>query len=204
MVKTEFIPTKVDIRKKMSESRRALPESERVQFSRVIGENLEQLESYVQAKGILFFMSLDEEVQTTYLMEHAFQRGKTVYLPLVDRDLKEIRITRLPNLDIEFVNTRYGIKEPQKAHWNLVSPTEIDFVLVPGLAFNLTGGRVGFGTGYYDRLLHILDPKTFKVGVAFDFQLLQLLPQTSSDHKVQMIFTEKRTIACRQSLVEKG
>ncbi len=188
----------------MSELRRALSESVRVQNSRVIGENLEHLESYIQAKNILFFMSLDEEVQTADLLDHAFQRGKTVCLPLVDRVLKEIRITRLPNLDIEFVNTRYGIKEPHKAHWNFVSPAQIDFVLVPGLAFDLTGGRVGFGAGYYDRLLHTLDPKTVNVGVAFDFQLLESLPHTSSDQKVQMILTEKRTIACRQSLVEKG
>ncbi|MCH7623182.1 MAG: 5-formyltetrahydrofolate cyclo-ligase [Nitrospinae bacterium] len=78
----------------------------------------------------------------------------------------------------------------------MVSPKVLDFVLVPGLAFDRKGGRIGYGAGYYDKFLKEVLDHVVRVGVAFDFQVLDSIPQTEFDVPVQKILTEKNSIIC--------
>lgn len=167
-----------------------------IQNSQAIAENLFAIKEFQQARDILFFLSLEKEVQTGGMIGRSFQLGKNVYVPIVDKKEHLLKITKLSGLEIEFEAGAYGIREPGREYLKIVSPTLIDFVVVPGLVFDLKGNRIGFGGGYYDRLLSELSPRATCAGVAFSFQVLESIPQTENDMKVQKIITEKKTINC--------
>ncbi len=164
--------------------------------SRKIAEKLIELEEFAGSRNILFFMSLPREVQTGEMIRKSFELGKKVYVPVMDVARKALKISEIPSLDIEFEKKQFGILEPGSSHLRIASPSVIDFVLVPGLAFDVRGGRIGYGAGYYDTFLKEVEPHAARVGVAFDFQVLESVPQSESDVPVQKILTEKVTINC--------
>jgi len=167
-----------------------------IKGSRAIADNLYSVEAFTESRDILFYLSLEKEVQTDAMIERSLELGKRVYVPVVDSESPGLRITELPGLDIEFATGAYGIREPEKQYRRFVSTAQIDFVVVPGLVFDLRGGRVGFGGGHYDRLLKKVSPHTVTAGVAFDFQIVESIPLASHDVKVQKIITEKKIIDC--------
>ena len=89
-----------------------------------------------------------------------------------------------------------GILEPDPSKARLLDPREIDFAVVPGIAFDVSGNRLGFGAGCYDRLLPLLRPDCLKVGAAFEIQIADELPVNEHDFRLDMIVTEKRMIIC--------
>jgi 5-formyltetrahydrofolate cyclo-ligase len=180
----------------MIRMREKLSEETLRQNSREITKKLVELEAFQSCRNILIFLSLPGEVQTEEMIERALSFGKKVYVPLVDAKRKRLEISELPGLDVEFEVKRFGVREPGPAHINLQPPAILDFVLVPGLAFDRKGGRIGFGAGYYDRFLKEVVGHVVRVGVAFDFQVLEPVPQTEFDVPVQNILTENETIVC--------
>ena len=164
--------------------------------SREITRNLAELAEFQGCRNILFFLSLPREVQTDEMIQMAIGMGKKVFVPIVDANHRRLNISEIPGLDIEFEEKRFGIREPGLSHLKIVSPRVLDFVLVPGLAFDRKGGRVGYGAGYYDKFLKEVLDHVVRVGVAFDFQVLDSIPQTEFDVPVQKILTEKKSIIC--------
>lgn len=164
--------------------------------SRDIGQKLLELAEFKACGNILFFLSLPSEVQTDEMIQKALDMGKKVYVPIVDQKRKRLNVSEIPGLDIEFEEKRFGIREPGLSHLKIVSPKVIDFVLFPGLAFDPKGGRIGYGAGYYDKFLKEVPGHAPRVGVAFDFQVLDSIPQTEFDVPVQKILTEKKSIIC--------
>ena len=98
-----MVPGKEELRRDVLDRRRALDETVRLRYSRDIARQLDRFDPYFQARNILFFMSLENEVETREIMERAFGWGRRVYVPLVDPIDDKIRITRLSGLDIEFL-----------------------------------------------------------------------------------------------------
>lgn len=188
--------SKVAIRKEMIRKRDRLDSNVIETKSREIAKKLIELEAFQKSRNVLFFMSLPKEVQTREMIEKALELGKKVYVPVMDVARKALTISEIPSLGIEFEEKQFGILEPGSSHLKITSPSAIDFVLVPGLAFDARGGRIGYGAGYYDTFLKEVGPHAARVGVAFDFQLLESVPQTGSDVPVQKILTEKVTINC--------
>ena len=184
------------IRKEMIRRRKKLGREALRRKSLEITEKLVALEEFQTCRNILIFLSLPEEVQTDEMIQRALSCGKKVYVPLVDADHKRLEISELPGLDIEFETAQFGIREPGPAHIKIQPPTVLDFVLVPGLAFDRKGGRIGFGAGYYDRFLREVADRVVRVGVAFEFQILEFVPQTELDVPVQKILTESELINC--------
>jgi len=159
-------------------------------------ENLFSSNEFNKAKKILFFMSLEKEVQTWDMICHSFQTGKKIHLPITVKDSPDLKIARIRDTNIDFVSSSYGIKEPEEGSYDFVDSHEIDLIVVPGLAFDNQGGRLGFGKGYYDRLFANGNPKTLRFGVALDFQVVASLPQSKNDLPVHFIATEKRVLFC--------
>jgi len=145
---------------------------------------------------MLFFLSLPSEVQTDEMIQKALDQGKKVYVPLVDWKRRRLNISEIPSLDIEFEEKCFGIREPGLSHVKIVSPKVLDFVLVPGVAFDRKGGRIGYGAGYYDKFLREVSGHVVPIGVAYEFQMLDRVPQTKFDVPVEKILTEKKTIIC--------
>jgi len=164
--------------------------------SREITRKLLKLAEFKACRNILFFLSLPGEVQTDEMIQKALDLGKKVYVPLVDAKRRRLKVSEISSLDIEFEEKRFGIREPGLSHIKVVSPEALDFVLVPGVAFDKKGGRIGYGAGYYDKFLKEVSGQAVPVGVAYDFQVLDSIPQTQFDVPVQMILTEKKSIIC--------
>lgn len=191
--------SKSELRREMSDRRFAMLSGERIEASRAVLENLEFLSEFRRASGILFYLSLEEEVRTDEIIKRMIERNRRVYVPLLNGS--QLLLTRIYGMEVEFEKRVFGIREPKKKYWDLCSPDRLDLVIVPGLAFDCNGSRVGFGLGYFDRFLERLEPETVFVGLAFDFQLVESVPQTTSDRKVHFVVTDKRIHDCRHSLI---
>lgn len=135
---------------------------------------------YQKAKTILAYASMAHEVETFGIIRKAIDQGKRVCLPLVEKSEKLILPVVVDDLD-KLRPSTYGIKEPVYDPNGLVEPEGIALVLVPGLAFDAKGYRLGQGAGYYDRFLSRLPKTTATLGLAFDFQLTDCLPHEQHD-----------------------
>jgi len=188
--------TRKSIRKEMALRREDLSEDSIRLKSRDIAQKFVRLTEFQACRNVLFYLSLPREVQTDGMIQKALDLGKKVYVPIVDANHRRLNISEIPGLDIEFEEKRFGIREPGLTHLKIVSPKVLDFVLVPGLAFDRNGGRIGYGAGYYDKFLKEVLGHVVRVGVAFDFQVLGSIPQTEFDVPVQKILTEKKSMIC--------
>lgn len=188
--------TKEAIRKEMAKIRSTC-DAETVKLqSAGIAERLYPLPEFVESHNALFYMAMNKEVQTREMIRRALDMGKRVYVPVVDTKNRDLKIARLDDLNVEFVKGPYGISEPAERFMNIVPPSIVDFVAVPGVAFDFKGGRIGHGGGYYDRLLKSVPESAPRVALAFEFQVLEFVPREGFDIRVRKIITEKRTICC--------
>ncbi|MBI4388927.1 MAG: 5-formyltetrahydrofolate cyclo-ligase [Nitrospinae bacterium] len=188
--------TKGAIRKEMAKIRSACDAETLKLKSAGVAEQLYLLPEFLERQNMLFYMALSKEVQTREMIRRALDMGKRVYIPVVDKKNRGLKIARLDDPGMELVKGPYGILEPAEQFMNIVPPSGIDFVAVPGVAFDFKGGRIGHGEGYYDRLLGSVPDVVPRVALAFEFQVLEFVPQESFDIRVRKIITEKRTLCC--------
>lgn len=165
--------------------------------SRRIWEHLRQTCIFRQAQTICSYVAMPEEVQTQEGLGEILAAGKRLVIPFCEeRDLKLCRVFSLNELS----PGRWGILEPnQKVRQDptrQVDPAELEVILVPGVAFDLKGRRLGWGKGYYDRLLGRLPPACVSIGLAFSCQIFDQLPQLAHDRKVAAIVTEEGIHVC--------
>ena len=188
--------SKVSIRSKFKQARDDLDdETIRLKSAR-IAENLANLFAFKQSKRVLFYLSTAKEVQTDGMIASALDAGKKVCVPIVDAKNHDLLISELKSLDDDLEVTAWGIREPRDKSAHRVSPSLIDCVVVPGVVFDRKGRRIGLGGGYYDRFLRQFAGGLKSVAVAFDFQVVDALPQEDFDVAVQTIVTESQTINC--------
>ncbi len=148
--------------------------------SKSVWENVEQSEPFKNAKVVLAYWSMDDEVFShDFVSKWAEQ--KVVLLPCVCDENLEVR--RFEGKDRLSLGVRYSILEPTG---DLVQDLDsIDLILVPGIAFDTAGNRLGRGKGYYDKILN--QTRAYKIGVCFDFQLLDKVPIESHDVKMDQV-----------------
>jgi 5-formyltetrahydrofolate cyclo-ligase len=187
---------KATIRKEILEKRESQAPATRAAQSRSIVKALLNCKEFQAADKILIYLSKDGEVGTDNLLSRAFELGKRVCVPVVDEKSEELRISELPGPEISFRLGAFGVREPEDQDLNFVPPDQIDLVVTPGLAFDRRGGRIGYGKGYYDRLLSRLGSHVPRIALAFDFQILDAVPQDENDIRVNAIITEKSTMNC--------
>ncbi len=180
---------KQELRKQMREMRKALSPVSYARKSRAICEEIENLDLFKEADDVLFYVSNDEEVSTHDFIQEQLKQGRNVYLPRVEGDQLVIcRIQEWEDLDTGFLS----ILEPNQ-DCAVCHPSLIDVVLVPGIAFDKRGYRVGYGRGHYDRLLSTL-PEAQKIGLAFEEQLVEHIEQEIHDIPVDLIVTDTQII----------
>ncbi len=187
---------KATIRKEILEKRKSQDPEIRAAQSRSIIRTLLSHKEFQKADKILIYLSKDGEVSTDDLLGRAFELGKRVCVPVVDRGSDELRVSELPGPDISFRLGAFGVREPAEQDLNFLPPDQIDLVVAPGLAFDRRGGRIGYGKGYYDRLLSRLGSHVPRIALAFDFQVLDTVPQDETDIQIDAIITEKNTMNC--------
>lgn len=183
------------IRQAVLKKRHALSNEIKRAYSAEIKKALFALKEFQEARNIMFFASFGSEVDTSAMITEALRAGKKVSLPRVKDDgLAIYEITGLEDL----VTGYMGIPEPVAKAQRLRSLRDIDIVIMPGVAFDLEGNRLGYGKGYYDRMLSAGGNKPLLVALAFEEQVVEHIPAESHDIKVDAIVTEKRVIWIRK------
>lgn len=141
----------------------------------------------------MFFAPLPDELDLWPSLEEALAEGKAVALPCFDADNQFYSPRRVTNLHVELVSGRFGIREPA-GHCIEIPLDDLDLVLVPGVAFDLRGHRLGRGKGFYDRLLANFAGK--KIGIAFEEQMVEAIPADKQDVRMNFVLTPMRCIKC--------
>lgn len=188
--------TKNEIRTLMKEKRNNLSHGLRREYNKSIHDKLFALD-YFKKCGILFtYVSFGSEVDTIAVIEKAFIMGKKVFVPKVEG--KNMNFYEIRNLN-GLLKSKFGILEPEGTNPFMREKTEkgLKLMILPGLAFDRTGNRIGYGAGYYDRYLrNYPEDEWVKIAIAYDFQIMENLPATEYDIKADYILTNGEIIIC--------
>ena len=157
-----------------------------------IRQRLLGVERVKQAKTICTFISAFKEPDTVEIIKELWEQDKKIVVPITDIESGTLSLSYINSMD-DMKKGAYGILEPKTVR--KADENNIDVILVPGLAFDRNGGRMGFGKGYYDRLLE--SSKAVKIGLCYDFQILEKIPTESHDVPMNFVITEKEILEIR-------
>jgi 5-formyltetrahydrofolate cyclo-ligase len=188
---------KLALRRQVLARRDALPAETRVAASSVIAARIPTLPEFDAAATVLLTLAFRSEWDTRPLVEGAIAAGKTVVVPRVNTQTRMLELYAIADPDRDVVAGHLGIPEPRQERPQIPRDA-IEFVLVPGVAFDLGGRRLGYGGGYYDRLLPLLSPRAARVAGAFDLQVVEHVPAAPHDVAVDAIVTESRIVALKR------
>jgi len=188
-----------EIRQSIRAQRRALIDTEQHQHSQALCRNISLEQSYKKAKHIGCYLANDGEIDPQLLIEHAWFFNKTVYLPVLSPLKNQLYFAPYSRQSRLKLN-RFTIPEPicHPAQWKTAA--QLDLLLLPLVAFDSSGNRMGMGGGFYDRTLAYLQHRRYwrkpaLIGLAHDFQRVAKLPTQSWDIPANLIITEKQRYA---------
>lgn len=186
------LQTKKEIRKFIIGKRDGINDSIKKEWDINIFNKLVNSEIYKKARVIFAFVSFKSEVDTHQIINRALMDNKTVCVPKIRSKDKGIEIYRINSL-LELREGYHGILEPLD-NCPAVESNDIDLILMPGVAFDRQGGRVGYGMGYYDGFLIRMNKNVDKIALAYDFQVLDKVPMEERDIRINGIITNEEFI----------
>jgi 5-formyltetrahydrofolate cyclo-ligase len=190
---------KAGIRKQILAQREQLPAAERAAWSAAIHERLMQLHEYRQAGAVLGYMNFGAEFASEIWIRQVLDEGRKLALPRVNHHTNQLDLYWVDDPENQLAAGLWGIREPVVERCErLARLNEVEFALLPGVAFTRSGARLGYGGGYYDKLLARMPTRPALVAAAFGLQIVAQIPQEPTDVKVQWIVTEQETIACTE------
>jgi len=184
---------KQGLRQAILAERRALSVSEVTELSHLVQQAFITTGEFAKARVVAIYAPIHNEVDTSEVMNTALMSAKVLLFPAVCHNGLELRRISVPG---ELHKGAFGIPEPA-AECPVHSPGGADLIVIPGIAFDICGIRIGYGKGYYDRTLHHLEGKGKLVGFCYDFQLLERIAGEPHDVRMDMIITERRIIRLR-------
>jgi 5-formyltetrahydrofolate cyclo-ligase len=180
------------LRREVLAERDALPAEERSARSEAIAERFLQLPEVATAQTVLAFWSFGSEVGTAPLIARMRSAGTTVALPRIEgHDV--VPVVATPGAAM--TETSFGAMEPAEGH--VLEVAELDLVVVPGVAFDRSCDRLGYGAGYYDRLLGMRREGVAAIAIAFSIQIVDLVPTGAIDRRIDGVVTELEVFRCR-------
>ncbi|MDX2479189.1 MAG: 5-formyltetrahydrofolate cyclo-ligase [Desulfuromusa sp.] len=182
---------KKNIRKQFLDCRKQLDLQTYSHLSQQIQQQLVGSEYFIRARALALYSPINNEVATEQIFTVATELNKKIYYPRVAGD--ELDFFEVNTIN-ELVPGFFGVSEPVSGE--KISVTALDLIVVPGVAFDLMGGRLGYGRGFYDRLLTGKASRTVSVGLCFEIQLCDLLPSEAHDQALDFIATETKFIPC--------
>ena len=182
------------LRERILRARDALSAEIRAEASAAVAKTLAARPDFIAARVVLLTLPFGSEWDTQLLLASALERGKTAAVPRVNLEKRMLDVHAVCDLAREVAPGYRGIPEPS-ADCPLVPLASIEWVLVPGVAFDVRGHRIGYGGGYYDRLLPALPRSAARVAGAFELQMVDEVPTAPHDFALDAIVTEARTIA---------
>ena len=190
--------SKERVRKETLEKRKLMSYDELVKKSGLVKDALLSTDLYRNANTIMAYVDFRNEVQTEKIIKKAIADGKRVVIPISIVESRQLLLSEIINYDEELEPGAYGILEPKKEYIRETDAELVDMVLIPGVAFDERGFRVGYGAGYYDRFLERVRPDISKIALAFELQMVDYAFEDSHDIPTSMIVTEDRIIECKR------
>ena len=195
MQKSDIIDCKTSkqqLRRQYKQLRSQLSTADVAAHSQRIADALFATPFWQQSHTVMLYLSFQNEVATRAIYQRGWQEGKTMLLPICAPSGGLMEMSVLPSFD-QLVPNRYSIDELPAQLQQIVSPEVIDLCLIPGIAFDNTGTRLGFGAGYYDRYLPRVRPEVPRMALAYECQLHPgTLPRDVYDLPMQYILTERQ------------
>ena len=173
--------------------RNSLSKKQVEEKSNAVQKLVEELPEFKKAKYIMLYYGVNNEVETKALIEEAISLGKRVVLHVTNFE-KRAMVPREINSIEELAKTKQGLFEPKTQ--KPVETKEIDLIIIPGVAFDKNGSRIGRGMGFYDSLLRKTSTKIPLIGLCFEENLEEKIPIESHDVKMDIVVTDKKIIRC--------
>lgn len=140
------------------------------------------------------YLDFNNEVKTDYMINKLINMNKNVLIPITVKENKQLLPSKIENLSLEVQLGTYGIREPKNEFIRLYDPKSIDTLIVPAVAFDINKYRLGYGGGFYDRFIESLRDDALIIGIAFDFQIFDVVPKESHDAQMDLIITESKIL----------
>ncbi len=186
---------KTEIRRRALEARESLSPGEVEEKSRAIARRLFSLPEFKRARTVMFYVSRPEEVRTRRMIRSALRSGLRVAVPFTGVEGEKMVPVLIEEMDRDLSPGRWGILEPRSAE-NMIPVEEIDLIVLPGVAFDRRGNRLGRGLAFYDSFLKKAHPRTGRVALAFENQIYDQIPSFGHDVPMNKVITENRVIDC--------
>ena len=190
----EIQTTKHEIRNDMAKAINTFSKEEIEEKVHRIEVRLFEFANFLESNISLLYVNHGFEVSTRGILDRCLRYNKIVILPAFKMETYKMNLMKVDNLETDLRMGPRGILEPDPANCKIVPIERIDIAIVPGVALDEKGGRIGSGEGFYDRLIPKLPVTTRKVSLAFECQIVQQVPMESHDKYVDIIITEKRII----------
>jgi 5-formyltetrahydrofolate cyclo-ligase len=188
---------KQTLRQSIIAARLGIAPAERSRLNNMVAARIVQLEAYRTAITVLGYMNFGAEFAADIFVQQALDDGKQVLLPKVNRDTGQLDVYRVNDLTQDVAPGRWDIREPISERCEKVADlTAVDFIVLPGVAFGTDGARLGYGGGFYDKLLARMPHQPTLVAAGFALQVVADIPQEATDRKVEWLITEQETIHC--------
>jgi len=183
------------LRRQVLAARDNLPRQDLEEKSREIEDRLRRIDQFTACRTVMFYAGFRSEVRTAAAIARCLAAGVRVALPLSVPGSRELLPYLVEDPERDLRPGYCGIPEPDPARTHRVSPAQIEAVVVPGAVFDLRGGRLGYGGGFYDRFLAFKAPEALRIGLAFEMQLAPgNLPLAPHDQLMHCLVTEEREI----------
>ena len=187
---------KCEIRAAMAARRRSVRDGERQVASQRICDHLRTLPSWTRARRLAAFWPLGKEPDITPALREWIQNGNDLFLPRVEGpEPTAIQLYHIRDPETDLHPGTLSISEPDPERCDPGDPEEIEWIWVPGVAFDAEGGRLGRGKAYYDALLAQFSPAVLRTGIAYDWQVVEkALPVEPWDQRLHQVVTDQRIL----------
>lgn len=181
---------KPDLRATVLARRDAIPVQQRRSRSEAISQKVLALPEFAAAKVVMAYMSMGSEFDTRFLVDALLQRGAQLVLPRVDRATKMLALHAVRDLQHDLKSGVWGIREPDPARCEPVPLSQVDLILMPGAVFDRERRRLGYGGGFYDKMLALPERRALTLAVAFDEQVVPSVPTEPHDIPVDILISD--------------
>ena len=186
-----------NLRKQILGARDQLSSTDRRRKSRAVMHNFLGLPEMSRWSTLFIYVNFRSEVETVELITHCLDKGMRVAVPLVEASTHSMLPLLIRDPEYDLMPGYYGIPEPDPKVCHPVEAEGIDAAVIPGSVFDINGGRLGYGGGYYDRFLLHAAPQAKRIGFAFELQVVEQVPMLAHDQPLDILVTEKRIVNIR-------
>jgi 5-formyltetrahydrofolate cyclo-ligase len=190
----EIGAAKIQIREDIAKKISALSESRIKEKCKAIEDRLFEFANFLESKIALLYVNGEYEVRTENIIKRSYDYNKIVVLPAFNPQKFKMTLLKVDHYARDLKPGPRGVDEPDASRCKIVPMDRVDIAIIPGLAFDEKGGRIGSGKGYYDRLIPRLAITTRKVALTLEEQIVPQVPMEPHDKHVDIIITDTRII----------